>query len=494
MIKLFKRFFAPAKHATDKNTQAKRRSNLILFIGLLIVSLILAILVFISRYSRAKPESQTQEVVISWDSAFGKNFTDKDNQSALKAQQIVLEDLTKDNKKLSSEVSEQQKALDNNKLQLNQALHGQVSQLRTEMQLLKEHYERSLTEMREAQIAAKEAKEREIATGGRNNFSDVGNSPGNVSDNAHNNYDDIETQDEFLTFHISADHHQLTQGEDDNKKTIQNYVPTGTFCRAVILGGADANAGVNGQSNTTPINFKILDNCHLPNGKKTKLKGGFVTAAVLGDISSERGEIKLDRLSLIHTNGEILDISVEGTAYDVGGNAGIRGIPVLKNGKIVQMAGTSGLFSGLGDAAKSYAETQSVSALGSTTTLNPAKVPLYGAGSGLNTAFSKISDYYIKLADQYHPIVELKPGAVVDLLFLKGFSLDPKKAEPESIKKDATQSIASNILDQARLAVQGTPEMPVPVGQMTQNNLNPQTAEAVSNHINEAVQRGQNYV
>ena len=490
MINTFKRFFAPAKQISDKNTQAKRRSNLMLFIGLLIVSLVLVILVLISRYSRTKTTPKPQETVVSWDSAFGKNFTDKDNQSALKAQQIVLEDLTKDNKKLSGEVSEQQKALDNNKLQLNQALHGQVSQLRTEMQLLKEHYERSLTQMREAQIAAKEDVPIKSQ---RSNFSDGDNS-GNASDNNHNNYDDAEPQEEFLTFHISADQSLATPEADTAKKTIQNYVPTGTFCRAVILGGADANAGVNGQSNTTPINFKILDNCHLPNGKKSKLKGGFVTAAVFGDISSERGEIKLDRLSFIHTNGEILDISVEGTAFDVGGKAGIRGIPVLKNGKIMQMAGTSGLFSGLGDAAKSYAETQSVSALGSTTTLNPAKVPLYGAGSGLNTAFSKISDYYIKLADQYHPIVELRPGAVVDLLFLKGFSLDPKKAEPESIKKDATQTVASNILDQARLAVQGVPEMPVPVGQMTQNNLSPQTAEAVNNQINEAVQRGNTYV
>jgi len=491
MINTFKRFFAPAKHTSDKNKQAKRRSNLLFVIALLVISLILATLVFISRYSRKTPEHKAPEQKILWDSAFGKNFTDKDNQSALKAQQIAIDDLTKVGKKLASEVTEQQKALDHNKNQWHEALQGQVASLRQEMLFLKESQERALTEIRQAHIEAKATPSNSTE---RNNFSDAANNTNKPSNNEHNHYDDADTEAEFLTFHISATHHQNNTVEDDNKKTVHNYVPTGTFCRAVILGGADANAGVNGQSNTTPINFKILDHCHLPNGKRSKLKGAFVTAAVFGDISSERGEIKLDRLSFIHGNGEILDISVEGTAFDVGGKAGIRGIPVLKNGKIVQMAGTSGLFSGLGDAAKSYAETQSVSALGSTTTLNPAKVPLYGAGSGLNTAFAKVSDYYIKLADQYHPIVELRPGAVVDLLFLKGFSLDPKKAAPETAKKETTQSIASNILDQARVAIEATPDMPVPIGQMTENNLTPQTAEAVSNHINSVTQRGNTYV
>ena len=486
MINKLKHFFAPAKHASDKNTQAKRRSQLMLFLVLLMMSLIVAILVFVARYSREKPHAQPQTKVIAWDSAFGKNFTDKDNQSALKAQQIALDDLAKDNKKLINEVSAQQKTLDHNKHQLNEALQGQVSQLRSEMQLMKSYYEQVLTEIRQAQIDAK-ANEPNPINKRHDSFSGAQNHPTEPSTSPDHQYEENESHEEFLTFHISMTDKATIQGEDTHKKTIQNYVPTGSFCRAVILGGADANAGVNGQSNTTPINFKILDNCHLPNGKRSKLKGAFVTAAVFGDISSERGEIKLDRLSYIDANGDILDISVEGTAFDVGGKAGIRGIPVLKNGKIVQMAGTSGLFSGLGDAAKSYAQTQSVSALGSTTTLDPSKVPLYGAGSGLNTAFAKISDYYLKLADQYHPIVELRPGAVVDLLFLKGFSLDPKKAAPET-PKAVTQTVASNILDQARHAIQGVPEMPV--GQITQNGLNPHTAEAISNPINEAVQRG----
>ncbi|MDP2516059.1 hypothetical protein Q8W15_15700 [Photobacterium damselae subsp. piscicida] len=42
---------------------------------------------------------------------------------------------------------------------------------------------------------------------------------------------------------------------------------------------------------------------------------------------------------------------------------------------------------------------------------------------------SKLSDYYIKLAEQYHPIIELNPGTVVNLVILKGFPLNPAKID-----------------------------------------------------------------
>ncbi|MFZ3532926.1 conjugal transfer protein TraB, partial [Vibrio harveyi] len=40
-----------------------------------------------------------------------------------------------------------------------------------------------------------------------------------------------------------------------------------------------------------------------------------------------------------------------------------------------------------------------------------------------------LADYYIKLAELYHPIVEVNPGAVVNIVFLEGFPLDPLLAE-----------------------------------------------------------------
>lgn len=209
-------------------------------------------------------------------------------------------------------------------------------------------------------------------------------------------------------------------------KNPNDYVPTGTFARAVMLGGADADASVNGQSNTTPVLFRILDSGTLPNNTHSHLKGCFVLASVYGDISSERGNIRLNRISCVKEHGEILDVPVEGTVYGMGGKNGVRGTPVMRNGKILMYAGLSGAFSGIGSAMQQSLTTQSVSPQGVINTVSPGRVMQYGAYGGANTALSKLSDYYIKRADQYHPVIQLPAGNLVDIVFQKGFSINPK--------------------------------------------------------------------
>ena len=208
--------------------------------------------------------------------------------------------------------------------------------------------------------------------------------------------------------------------------TPTTCVPAGTFARAVILGGADANASVNGQSNTSPILLRLLNNGTLPNGGHSPLKGCFVIAETYGDVSSERGEVRLKRLSCVRPDGKELDKSVEGTVFDVSGKEGIRGKVVMRNGPILLWAGMSGLFSGLGNGLQQAQSTQSVSPLGSTSTISTGNLLQYGAYSGANSALGKLSNYYIKRADQYHAIVEISAGNVVDVLFQSGFSLLPK--------------------------------------------------------------------
>lgn len=206
--------------------------------------------------------------------------------------------------------------------------------------------------------------------------------------------------------------------------TPQNCVLPGTFAKAVLLGAADANASVNGESNTTPILFRLLDNGVLPNGYHSALKGCFVVGEVYGDISSERGEVKLSTISCIK-HGKTITKNIDGTAYDIGGKEGVRGHPVMRNGKLLAYAGASGFLSGIGSALQQQYTTQSISPLGATSTVNNNKVFQYGAAKGAETALDRLSGYYIKRADQFHPIIEINAGSVVDLVFLSQFQLVP---------------------------------------------------------------------
>lgn len=223
--------------------------------------------------------------------------------------------------------------------------------------------------------------------------------------------------DSFALYWQSADS-SLPQ-----KRTPDNYVPAGSFVTAVITGGADANAGVNGQGDTVPMVFQTLNAGILPNGKPSRLNNCTIIGAVYGEISSSRGIVRTQRLSCIFGD-EIIDIPVKGTVFNFGRN-GIRGTTLMKNSKVIQMAGISGLLTGLGETGKALSETTSTSALGSTTTIGGSDALFNLVGGATASVGSQLADYYIKLAEQYHPIIELNPGNIVNIVFLQGFPLDP---------------------------------------------------------------------
>ena len=255
-----------------------------------------------------------------------------------------------------------------------------------------------------------------------------------------------------------------------SERTYKDYVPAGSFVTAVMTGGAEANAGVGGESNTAPVTFKMLNQGFLPNGKHSKLKGCFMTAAAYGDISSSRGIVRGDRLSCIRKNGSVLDIPIEATVFNFGKN-GIRGNAVMRNSKIIGAAGTAGLLSGLGSAATGMSQTQSTSALGTTSSVNPSQVPLNILGGATEKVASQLSEYYIKLAEKYHPDIDLQQGAIVNIVFLKGFPLHGQAVDNytsqlnqarEDQRSTVTQltsnpvAVMNNVANQSLNQLQGT--------------------------------------
>jgi conjugal transfer pilus assembly protein TraB len=218
---------------------------------------------------------------------------------------------------------------------------------------------------------------------------------------------------------------------------------------SVVTGGADTNAGVLGQGDTTPMVFQTLNQGILPNGQASRLKDCTITASAYGEISSSRGIVRTNRMSCIQDDGSILDVPVKGTAFNFGRN-GIRGTTILKNGKIVQMAGIAGILTGIGETGQALSQTTSTSALGSTTTISGQNAALNLLGNATSSVGSKLSDYYIALAEMYHPIVEINPGAIVNIVFLEGFPLDPleaQKYEQEQIEKATREAQSNTVLD-----------------------------------------------
>lgn len=226
-------------------------------------------------------------------------------------------------------------------------------------------------------------------------------------------------------------------------KNPDTYIPSGTFAKAVMIGGADASAAVNSSVNPVPMLFRIVANGTLPNHKKSHLKDCVVTAAAVGDISSERGLIRLERMSCTFPNNEVVDQAIEGTIFGPEGKNGVRGIPVWRESALLKRAFAAGALSGISDGISQTYTANSVSPQGAVQTINPGKVFQYGAANGTGKAMDKLAEYNIQRAEQYHPVIQLSAGTVVDVVFLKGFYLDGQKHEEQEKKPYRNVSTAT---------------------------------------------------
>ena len=55
-------------------------------------------------------------------------------------------------------------------------------------------------------------------------------------------------------------------------KTVDNYIPAGSFAKAVLLSGVDAETGLNSSSDPEPVLIRIIDHGTLPRKFKSDLK------------------------------------------------------------------------------------------------------------------------------------------------------------------------------------------------------------------------------
>ena len=222
------------------------------------------------------------------------------------------------------------------------------------------------------------------------------------------------------------------------KKTKLPWIPSGSFSEAVMIEGADANASVTGQQNTAAVVITLVGDVSMPNGKTYSMDQCRVTGEIWGDISSERGEVRTRNISCILKNGKHIDMPFKGhVAYQ--GKQGIRGKPVMRNGVIVGYAGAAGLMSGFGEGIQSAA-TPTVG-LGGSASVGAGDIFKQGLGGGASKAADTLSQYWIKRAEQYHPVIDIGAGNAVTVVFQQGFRLETiEDAEAEKAKQEAPQA------------------------------------------------------
>ena len=232
------------------------------------------------------------------------------------------------------------------------------------------------------------------------------------------------------------------------------YIPSGSFAKAMLIEGADANASVTGNESTVPMQLRITGLVEMPNSKTYDATGCFVGLEAWGDVSSERAIVRTRNISCLK-DGKTIDMPIKGHVSFRGKN-GIKGEVVMRNGKILGWAWGAGFVDGIGQGMERAS--QPAVGLGATAAYGAGDVLKMGIGGGASKAAQTLSDYYIKRAEQYHPVIPIGAGNEVTVVFQDGFQL--KTVEEMALER--TQSRAE----------EDNPESPLPVPPSAESHLN----------------------
>jgi hypothetical protein len=249
--------------------------------------------------------------------------------------------------------------------------------------------------------------------------------------------------------HIQAQIQEIDMGEDDdlsaatvkNKnptdinndkkpkeehKDVSQYIPSNSFVQGNLIASLSANTGGNANSDPTPVLIRLTNLAQLPNFFKVSVKNCMVGGNGYGDLSTERVKIRLTNLSCVLINGNTIDVPVKGYIAGEDGKAGVRGKVVTHQGTVLAKAALAGFLQGLGTTAQNFSQTQQISPIGTTMTINPNQAIGNAAGSGAANAFGNLSTYYVNMLNQITPAIEVSSGRNITVIFTEGISLKEK--------------------------------------------------------------------
>lgn len=203
-------------------------------------------------------------------------------------------------------------------------------------------------------------------------------------------------------------------------------IPSGSIIQGVLLNGLDAPTGGSAQKNPVPVVVRIKHDAIVPNRYTMDIKECFVLASGHGVMSTERAEMRTEKISCVRSDGGVVEGRLDGYLVGQDGKVGIRGRLVTRQGQLIAKSLVAGLFSGMSTAMKP----QRVPALqinpGNTTQYqapDPGSAGIQALMSGGSSAFGSVAQFYLDMAKEMFPVVEVDAGRKVTIVLVNGATL-----------------------------------------------------------------------
>ena len=210
---------------------------------------------------------------------------------------------------------------------------------------------------------------------------------------------------------------------------LDTYLPV-SFVRGELLGGVDAPTGGQAQSNPLPVLIRLLDSAVLPNRYRYDVAECFVIASAWGEISSERAYMRTSNLSCVRHDRSVLELDIKGNVYGEDGKLGMRGRLVTKQGQLLANALRAGIVGGIGQGFAQGGSTFTASPFGTLATSpeGTGEQLRRGMAGGVGRALDNLANYYIRLAEQTFPIIEIDAARQVDIALTAGVRIPAQRS------------------------------------------------------------------
>ncbi len=223
----------------------------------------------------------------------------------------------------------------------------------------------------------------------------------------------------------------VSQANENDSQRKETFIPAGSVISGITLNGLDAATGRGARKDPFPVVVRVQKEAILPNEYTADIRECFATLAGYGELSSERAMLRGEAFSCITNDGEIIEVDLPAYAVGEDGKAGIRGRLVSKAGSLIAKTAIAGFGAGIAEAFDSspvpVIQTAGVSSERTYQDNFSSNAGQHGASKGASAALTRLADYYMDMADQIFPVIEVDAGRQIDIIVTTGFRLKIKK-------------------------------------------------------------------
>ncbi|MDD3476971.1 MAG: TraB/VirB10 family protein [Sulfurimonas sp.] len=404
MSNIFLKLFSNDRDPSNAENNQKMNKVLI-FIGLFVA---MAVLLMMVSDEKKEDKRDVGSFKIVEEDTMAKTRWVGDAAVDLKIAKKQVDGLNKDNDKLSKELSDLKKTIVDIKMQQDKNNKAQPQSQNT-----KDNQPFPFGDNNKGLYSNyPKPNDGENSTTGALGISQLGDVP-EVQRKAVTKYTRVEGALEYTQVAKPIDPEKKSKPKD---KTV---ISTDSITKAVLLSGMDAPTMTQAKTSPLPVLMKVTDLSILPNRWKYDVKECFLVGEGYGDLTAERAYIRTNNISCITNKGKHIDMPFKGAATGEDGKLGLKGEVVTKQGALLARTLIAGFLQGVGDAFAQQNQVVLTGTTGTTTTTNDlsaGQAMEMGAFSGLSKSAEKLADFYLKMADQIAPVIEISAGREINII------------------------------------------------------------------------------